>query len=102
MFFKSQNGWFLASWASSPFLKANIGCVEAVNLEGALPGLQDPEEGQAYAGLAGPCPPHQAHLLPGPDRQVEVGEDRGQLLTVGSGILTELYPPLGRPVLRQK
>ena len=58
-----------------------------------------PEESQAQTGLAGPGAAHQAHLLPGQDRQVETGQYGGQLGTVRCRVLFELYLPLLRPAL---
>ena len=56
--------------------------VDAVNLDGAARGLNDPEEGQGQRGLARPGPAHDPDLLHAIDVTVNPLEDQVQTLSV--------------------
>ena len=48
-------------WPELP--EAQDSDVDAIYLDGAARGLDDPEEGEGERGLAGPCPSHNPDLL---------------------------------------
>ena len=52
--------------------------VDAVNLDGAARGLDDPEEGQGQRGLARPGPAHDPDLLHAPGLEVDPPEHQVQ------------------------
>lgn len=84
--------------AGAQGMQVDCGDVEAVDVDAALAGLEEAEEGERQGRLAGTGAADDADAFVRRDAEVEVVQDGGQVRSVGYREVGDLEAAFGRPV----